>query len=115
VAEGISEDEVIPNPHFDAQKFGEFIPIIAEFVALLCCSREDLKAANASLERADDLVFDVMEKPNVNQTAIFVLLPVIQKELGWVNDSTGVVDSPDAAIEAKQNEAAGIKKPVPVS
>lgn len=94
-----------PNAYFDPSKAGAIVPKIAEVIALLTCSEDEMDACDDDLANLNAIRRRVMKERDMNQ--IMEAMPDVQAEFAKINRSTAVVESEDveAAGDAKKKPA----------
>lgn len=94
-----------PNPQFDPSKAGAIVPKIAEVIALLTCSEDDMDACDEDLSNLNRLRRNVMKERDMNE--IMMAMSDVQAEFTKINRSTAVVESeksPVGTVDAKKKQ-----------
>jgi len=79
-----------PNPDFDPGKAGAIVPKIAEVIALLTCSDDEMDACDDDPKHLDKLRRNIMRNRTLNE--IMESMADVQAEFTKINRSTAVVE-----------------------
>lgn len=97
------------NPEFDPSKAGAVVPKIAEVIALLTCSEDEMDACDDDLKNLGKLRRQIMKGRTFDE--VISAMPDVQAEFTKINRSTAVVESEESTIV----EGDAKKKRVPAS
>lgn len=89
------------NPDFDPSKAGAMVPKIAEVIALLTCSEDDMDSCDDDIAHLAKIRRKVMKSKTMNE--IMETMGDVQAEFVKINRSTAVVD--DDAESSSVDEA----------
>jgi hypothetical protein len=97
-----------PNPDFDPSKAGAMVPRIAEVIALLTCTEDEMDECDEDAKILGKLRRRVMKERTMEE--IMEAMTDVQAEFTKINRSTAVVED-----ESTEGAAETEKKPAPVS
>lgn len=99
----------VDNPDFDPSKAGAVVPKIAEVIALLTCSEDEMDACDDDLNNLGKLRRQIMKVRTFDE--VISAMPDVQAEFTKINRSTAVVESDEPTIA----EGDAKKKPIRAS